>query len=729
MAPNIRPRPSPPAPPATRTCGGPVKVENCKLSYGNLSLPLISGEMQYWRIVREYWEPIILRAKEMGLRILSSYVPWVYHELAAGVYDFHGRTSPQRDLAGFIELLRRHDLYFIVRPGPYIYGSMPNGGVPDRAAAYDRLAPAFLAMARHYMQAVAEVIRPAQITCGGNIILCQADNEPYPPIESYGSESGCFAQDGLFKDWLREKYGHDLGRLNAQWNSRFQDFTEACVYFHEAYVDTAGPMAGRLLADPAVFPRYADTHEFVGWYGAKIVAEAKGWLRDAGIDIPVFANGWSPLYQDFHQFRTVADLAGIDVYPTPFFEGDGPVRDDWFYHLDILKLQQADVSHGNVWAAEYQGGIYPVESGYLPAQHFRYANRVFVAHGLRGWNWYIMTTRGNWAGNPIMEFGERNYSFAAVAAQNRLADRIEPWNCTPRHDLSLFCYKPHRVIDPGNFRDCFEQLQQANLSFDYYNPVANERPATPILLYAGGDWIDAETEARLAAFLTAGGTLIAFNRYPRWRPDMRTRTGLGFVDPVGARPVNVPVEIRLGKETCELRDVGHLGCKINLFFYREVPGQPLLARLSLKAKEVLLEQRAATAHEFVMGYVLMHGAGRIVHLGCNPSRRLLEAVLEELNQPAACVCDGAQVQTAIHAHEAGRLILYAINRGSVRQLCRVRLDFGRNGLEPGRRYRVTDPDTEETSVLAGAQFQALLVNIEPHDVAIRILEPAETTTP
>ncbi len=704
----------------------PVTVENCQIHYKDLHLPLISGEMQYWRITREYWEPVILRAKEMGLRVLSSYVPWVYHEIAEGVYDFEGRTSPQRDLVGFIELLKQHGVYFIVRPGPYIYGSMPNGGVPDRAAKFDRLAPEFLAMARHYMQAFAEIVRPHQLTCGGNIILCQADNEPYPPIESYGTESGCFERDGLFKDWLREKYGRDIGRLNAAWNASLKDFTEACVYFHEVCVDCRLPMAGRLLNDPAVYPRYADTHEFIGWYAARIVVEARNWLREAGIDIPVFSNGWSPTYQDFSKFCEVSDLTGIDVYPTPFFEGQGTVEDDWFYNLDILKLQEADVTRGNVWSAEYQGGTYPPEMGFLPAQHFRYANRVFVAQGLRGWNWYIMTTRGNWMGNPIMEFGERNYSFAAVAAQNRLADVLEPWNCTPVNDLSLFCYKPHRVIDPGEFKACFGLLQDENLSFDYYNPQSKERPTTDVLLYTGGDWIDEATEARLLAFVRGGGTLIAFNHYPRWRTDMRTRTGFGFVDPVGARPVNVPVEILLGGSRCTLKNVGHMGSKINLFFYRDVPGTPVKARLSLKAKEVLLEQSAAQAHEFVMGYMLNCGNGRIVHLGCNPSRALMGAVMKDLDIPAATACEGDRVLTTIHRHISGKRILYVTNRNALPQLCRVRIDPRRNELAPDARWRVTDPDSEETLVMGTGELQTMLVKVGAHDVAIRIIEPQTT---
>ncbi len=702
----------------------PIDIRNCVLTHEGKEIPLISGELQYWRILREYWEPVILRAKELGLHVISSYVPWIYHETAPGVYDFHGATSPQRDLVGYIELLRRHDLHLIVRPGPYIYGSMPNGGVPDRASKLDRLDPEFLAMARHYMQAFAEVIRPHQITRGGNIILCQADNEPYPAIDNFGVEMGCFERDGLFKDWLRGKYRRDIGRLNAAWNTRLADFTEACVYFHEAYVDVDKPMADRLLRAPETFARYADTHEFVGWYAAKVVAEAKCWLREAGIDIPVFANGWSPLYQDFNQFCQVTDLTGIDVYPTPFFEGEEPVKDDWFYQMDILKLQEADVSNGNVWSAEYQGGTYPPEMGALPPPHFRFANRAFTAMGLKGWNWYILNTRGNWSCNPIMEFGEKNHSFAAVAGQNRLATELEPYHCDIINDISLLCYKPHRVSDPGSFKAFFDILNEADISFRYYNPVTQERPATNVLLYAGGDWIDEQSEQRLLAFVEAGGTLLAFNRYPRLRSDMKTPTRLGFVDPVGARPVTLPIDIRIGEQECRLTNAGHLGCKVNLFYHHAVPGRPLTARLGRGANEVIggLVQSAAARHEFTIGYILERGQGRIVHIGANPSRLLLETALKELGVTRACHSTAAQTQSALHVHPDGRRILYLINRGRADRLCPVSIDLGRAGIDPRKAYRVSDPDTADSiQRRTGSDLASLALQVAGHDVAIRVI--------
>jgi hypothetical protein len=123
-----------------------------------------------------------------------------------------------------------------------------------------------------------------------------------------------------------------------------------------------------------------------------------------------------------------------------------------------------------------------------------------------------------------------------------------------------------------------------------------------------------------------------------------------------------------------------------------------------------------------MGYIRQRGAGRIVHLGCNPSRALLDAVLKEIQRPAACSCAGNQVQTVLHRHVSGRLTLYVINRADIPQLCQVCIDPRRNELGSESRWRVSDPDSEDALTLTTPDLQALLVQVGGHDVAIRIID-------
>jgi beta-galactosidase len=54
---------------------------------------VISGEMHYPRIPREYWRDRFRMAKAMGLNTITTYVFWNEHESKPSVYDFSGNKD------------------------------------------------------------------------------------------------------------------------------------------------------------------------------------------------------------------------------------------------------------------------------------------------------------------------------------------------------------------------------------------------------------------------------------------------------------------------------------------------------------------------------------------------------------------------------------------------------------------------------------------------------------
>jgi beta-galactosidase len=118
-----------------------VKIVQNQIAVGSKKVPLISGEVHYWRLNPSYWEEILNRVKEMGLKTIATYVPWDYHEYKRGQLDFTGRTDQTRNLKGFLELTRKMGFWVIIRPGPYIYSEWPNEGAPAYAHRYHRLHP------------------------------------------------------------------------------------------------------------------------------------------------------------------------------------------------------------------------------------------------------------------------------------------------------------------------------------------------------------------------------------------------------------------------------------------------------------------------------------------------------------------------------------------------------------------------------------------------------------
>jgi beta-galactosidase len=162
-------------------------------------LQIISGELHYARIPREYWRHRLRMAKAMGLNTIATYVFWNYHEIRPGVFDFH---TGNRDLAEFIRMAQQEGLWVILRPGPYACAEWDFGGLPSYllktpAVAVRSNDPRYMKAAQRYIDAMAKEIRPLLVTHGGPILMVQVENE-------YGS----FGSDSSYKEATRRMLVH-----------------------------------------------------------------------------------------------------------------------------------------------------------------------------------------------------------------------------------------------------------------------------------------------------------------------------------------------------------------------------------------------------------------------------------------------------------------------------------------------------------------------------------------
>ena len=93
-------------------------------------------EFPYYLYPRTLWERELVWLKNIGVQTVEFSIPWNFHQLQPGEFDLTGCTSPRRDLAGFIRLLRKLDLRAWVRPLPPVPGLLNNGapaGKPEPA--------------------------------------------------------------------------------------------------------------------------------------------------------------------------------------------------------------------------------------------------------------------------------------------------------------------------------------------------------------------------------------------------------------------------------------------------------------------------------------------------------------------------------------------------------------------------------------------------------------------
>lgn len=155
---------------------------------------IISGEMHYARIPREYWRDRLKKARAMGLNTVSTYVFWNAHEPRPGVYDFSGSL----DAAAFIRMAQEEGLYVILRPGPYSCAEWDLGGFPawllaDPNIVLRSMDPKFLEPAGRWLRRLGQELAPLQLARGGPILAVQVENE-------YGS----FGNDKSYAKWVRD---------------------------------------------------------------------------------------------------------------------------------------------------------------------------------------------------------------------------------------------------------------------------------------------------------------------------------------------------------------------------------------------------------------------------------------------------------------------------------------------------------------------------------------------
>lgn len=145
----------------------------------------ISGSIHYSRVPSPYWEDRLKKMYLAGLNAVQVYVPWNFHELSPGKYNFEGDA----DLTQFLKIAQKQGLLVILRPGPYICAEWDFGGLPawllkNTSIALRSSDEAYLEAVDSWMSILLPKVKPLLYQNGGPIITVQVENE-------YGSYPAC----------------------------------------------------------------------------------------------------------------------------------------------------------------------------------------------------------------------------------------------------------------------------------------------------------------------------------------------------------------------------------------------------------------------------------------------------------------------------------------------------------------------------------------------------------
>lgn len=139
---------------------------------------LLCASLFYFRMPREVWASRLAQVRASGYDAVDVYLPWNFHELEPGRWEFGGR----RDVGTFLDLAHQAGLAVIARPGPYICSEWDGGALPawlalDPDLRVRQAEPRYLARVREWFDRALPVLAARQHGRGGSVVAVQLENE------------------------------------------------------------------------------------------------------------------------------------------------------------------------------------------------------------------------------------------------------------------------------------------------------------------------------------------------------------------------------------------------------------------------------------------------------------------------------------------------------------------------------------------------------------------------
>lgn len=617
-----------------------VQIRKNQVQVGSTKVPLISGEVHYWRLNPKYWKDILHQVREMGINIISTYIPWDYHEPKRGLFDFTGKTDETRNLKKFLDLTKREGFWLIIRPGPYIYSEWPNEGVPAYAYKYHRLHPQFLKYAETYVRKVTAVLKPYFATRqSGHIILLQADNEIDPWPDVFGHQYGLNGKPGMFQEFLAHKYHGDIHELNRLWGTQYQSFKDAGPFIACMFQGEQGLI---LKGDPEL-RRNLDYFEFKYDYTYRCAKWNVEMYRTVGVDIPIYLNLYPFFYaHDWAKMQSTCDMVGVDLYPLNEFSDSEHEQRKMMDKIRFLSSVSTVP-----YIAEFSSGVWHnrhYESGTLTPTHYRLITLSAILGGIAGWNWYMLVNRDNWYMSPINEWGRNRPELYKVFKELvQIYREMKPYLLTRCTDVGV-TYNPlqyaARTFSANN--KVLVSLSDADIDYDLFNP-AQKVSKKKIIFYSGNQWLSRRAHQALRSYVEAGGILVAFQDYPRKDEDFAPCDVIGFNE-----PSRILFEFR---RSCTIALNKGTEVKLNtlVFSFHHVQGKPITASFDRWGTHTI-------------GYLKTVGKGKILHLGVEPNKELLLEILKYFKIPLYVRSSTKDVKTALFKN-GEQYYVVAVNNG------------------------------------------------------------------
>lgn len=705
-----------------------VRLIDHHIQFGDRQVPLLSGEIHYWLHPALHWKDILLAIKNCSLPMVATYVPWNFHQLENGTFDFVGLTDPQRDLATFLDLTAELGLTVFIRPGPWIYAHFADGGIPIEASNFHRLDKRFLGMARNYLSELCKILRPRLATRGGNIVICQVDNEIDPLPALRGRSGGTRIPDDPIGDTYFEQ------TINGSYEDRnsFRSWLERRYRSIEAFNQKTGISFGSwdkidvssLIAQKGSVIK-PDLLAYLEWYSTKYAAEIATIMSDEGIDIPFVLNTYADMEpQNNCQFGQIAEIVGGDYWGKNLLPWESVLRIS--RHVRHLRC-----SVKTPFSPEFQsisaGELIHVE-GVVTPQNATYLSLLAMLLGLKGWNWFTFAERSVCYFAPVNNYGGILHDYYDRFKQMHDEFLSLDWpsfqSCS---DCSLWFYRPdfwtnvqyaesvhtphahfHSEYDAGAWMDWFEQLQLMDFDIEMFDPHGQYNSISPgtTLVYCGHNSVELPAQEQLVDLVRQGLHLVFLSAPPTFDLCGNSTSVFEFL------PQPVHVEGRNSNLNIKFMDTEYEFSSDYLALYEiSEPEEQILERF---------ECQFGTC-----GYILQTGNGKIAILGFKPSRDIFKEILEVLGVEPAVQSNADKVITAAYCRGNEKAVV-VVNTNEYPVDTNLTLNAKRLQLDSETSFRVSFRLARESMVLKSDALGELHIALPPKTGEIIHISPSET---
>ena len=622
-----------------------IKGEN--FYFNNKKVFLNSGEIHYFRIKRELWDTHLQAAKEAGLKTVSTYVPWAWHESVEGIFDFDGTTCPERDLNSWIQKCQSFGLTCILKPGPFILAEFRGAGLPDwfvekygnevkmrnrkgdivMSDGVNLFHNVYIEKVALWYDQIMPFIARRQASADGPVILMQICNEI--GVFSWLAHQADYNEDvkTRFISFLKNKFSA-IDEVNTLWETSYKQFE-----------DVELPPDGRLpYHSRGDRSRDYQWHCFWRNYFGDYLRMLAKMARERGVAVPLYHNlpGWIyghgyefpvniTMYEDLYEDKSEI-IFGIDHIPE--FLSYRNMHDDRIIN-DITRAMQGEKP---LFAAEFQSGSreYHVVPNPRELELFYKAS---IANGLKGWNYYMFSQGRNprqkgYSGDtfywftPLTAEGEHTGAYPLIKKMSRLVDILEdlildarrkaeicvafypPYYATelerPETGASGLQFVPAAIRRPAYFDGLLKVLQVLNIDYDMADlskaSVETLGKYKQLWVFCT-DEMNAFEQHTIVEYIKAGGHAVVFPNLPDREMSQKPCTIIQEalrLRPSGSETIDSPL--------IDIYDLKDIKC---------ANPQVVFSEKSLSDTEII----ARTIKGTPCGFVKSIGKGTAIHLG------------------------------------------------------------------------------------------------------------------